>query len=785
MLQNFTKIRAGKNQKFLKLFLLFFFVAGALFLVAPQEARAAFGLGKIGDALAFLPSLALSLLLRIILLAGEGILRFTNYILSWIISNPFHLSFTNPADNPIIKVGWTMLRDISNMFLVLGLAWIGLATALNIAGFQTKKVFLNLLVVALFINFTPVFIGFFVDIANILGNFFLKGVNFEDVVNNYQAQRIAVANSGTKLLSDPAVLMNAIFLIAYGVLGGLIFLVFALLFFFRYVAMWLITIFSPTAFVAWVFPQTKSLYQRWLHWFTSWTFLIVPASFVLYISQHILANLDKFSDYSGDPTGGFFPAVAPFLVALLFLVIGAYLAIKVTAPAASAIIGMGASFGTKLLAGGGKLLKRGAVAGGRAIANRLPQAKKPGEEGYEELKGKQKILSRAARIGRFVTGSLTETEKEMLKKKYGKVGGGIIARAPRVAAGLLTLGATYWTKPLTRTVQSKVVESTEKTISSAKQQIAHKPIETQRRLFKNTKIGTEKKIGYLEQIAEEGNIDKVGITDAEIESLLRKAASIHPDAVSRTLKFINPEITQRVAKGLPKRLLEKTGLLLTDEDRAEGYKDLSAKIRAELTPSKMKFMKKDALLAAAESEEAHKFWTGSHISKGGELLGAAFLDKIQSGIEKITGTKDVKEQEEWYAKNNPRLRRYFNSSPARALGVGFGTAPEKKVLPPEEIIRMKAEGGYVQKWEGLKNKAKFLKESLETLHNRLAELTKAYEEAPYDEELITKIHSVEQLIDELKEEQAKLSEEKGKKWTRWTKWTKKKKRPDTGTSTKK
>ena len=59
------------------------------------------------------------------------------FILNWAVTSPFHMSFTNPANNMIIELGWTLVRDFTNMLFILGLAYIGLATALNFAKFNT------------------------------------------------------------------------------------------------------------------------------------------------------------------------------------------------------------------------------------------------------------------------------------------------------------------------------------------------------------------------------------------------------------------------------------------------------------------------------------------------------------------------------------------------------------------------------------------------------------------------------------------------------------------------
>ena len=57
-------------------------------------------------------------------------------IFNWVTSSSFiSLSYTQ-LDNPFIKIGWELTRDLTNIFFVLGLVVIGLGTALRLTGYQ-------------------------------------------------------------------------------------------------------------------------------------------------------------------------------------------------------------------------------------------------------------------------------------------------------------------------------------------------------------------------------------------------------------------------------------------------------------------------------------------------------------------------------------------------------------------------------------------------------------------------------------------------------------------------
>ncbi|HXK31944.1 MAG TPA: hypothetical protein VJ378_00505, partial [Candidatus Paceibacterota bacterium] len=100
-------------------------------------------------------------------------------ILNWVLSPNFiSLSYTDPSKNAFLDVGWNLTKDFGNIIIVLALVVIGLGTALRLAGYQAQKALPTLILIALLINFTPVFCGLIVDAANILITFFVGDTGF-------------------------------------------------------------------------------------------------------------------------------------------------------------------------------------------------------------------------------------------------------------------------------------------------------------------------------------------------------------------------------------------------------------------------------------------------------------------------------------------------------------------------------------------------------------------------------------------------------------------------------
>jgi len=378
-----------------------------LFLIPTSQTSASLGSLFLKGA-SFLPMALASLGLQLVLLFASGIFFLASHLLTWAVHNPFSLSFTNPSSNLVIQIGWTLLRDMTNMLFVLGLAYIGLATAINKSNFNTKKIFGNIILIALLINFTPVICGVVVDVANIISNFFLASVNFNsmpEILNIYQGGVI----EALKNISSATTLMKLVALIVYGYAGAFVLLVFTFIFFMRPIFIWILVIFSPLAFFAWIFEDTRKWFQQWWSQFLQWSFVGVPAGFFIYLSQQVLAHIGDFKTESiaGDPAlAKMITQLAPYLSVVLFLIIGLIMSMKISAMGATSVISFASANGKKIKSWG--LRKAGSISAGTAGAIGAGAAL-----GLKGLVGQPKGTGVKGRIGR----ALKETARGTFTKK--------------------------------------------------------------------------------------------------------------------------------------------------------------------------------------------------------------------------------------------------------------------------------------------------------------------------------------------------------------------------------
>lgn len=305
---------------------------------------------------------------------------FAGVILNWVISPNFiTLSYTNPAGNPIIKAGLDITQGFVNMLLVLVLIYIALATILRLAGHETKKLLITFIIVALLVNFAPVICGLVVDASNIVMNFFISELAGLDVFTN-NISRISesyVSMFKWDQFSGAERAWGRYFsVIGIGVFNfflAFVLLLFAALFVFRHIAIWLLVILSPLAFVCYILPRTREYFNKWWQQLFNWSFIGAVAGFFLYLGFRLVLIAPEKILPPKTEFGITFDSLIPYWVALAFLFMGLIFGFQTSAIGASTIINLakrGGKASSKWVAG--KTWK-GIAAGTRRWLPSLPK----------------------------------------------------------------------------------------------------------------------------------------------------------------------------------------------------------------------------------------------------------------------------------------------------------------------------------------------------------------------------------------------------------------------------
>lgn len=213
------------------------------------------------------------------------------------------------TNNQFVERGWSVIRDISNIFFIFSLLWIAIMHILQAGGSNTKKFLKNIIVAALLINFSLFFTKVIIDAGNILARAFYNNIDItnddnpdfktlsQGIVQYVSPQKImtsdffqptvASGRAPSEINSGWVFLIITVALIINVVLG-ITFLSVFLLFGARVIGLWFMMIFSPLALASTALPGGKNLlgrfgFEKWLSETLSLSFMAPVFMFFLFL----------------------------------------------------------------------------------------------------------------------------------------------------------------------------------------------------------------------------------------------------------------------------------------------------------------------------------------------------------------------------------------------------------------------------------------------------------------------------------------------------------------------
>lgn len=270
-----------------------------------------------------------------------------------------------------VTIGFGISLGIANMFFVLILLWIAIATIFDFEQFTAKQLLGKLIIAALFINFSLAIGSAFVNLSNGISDVFYKRLTDNGKATIYEGigtlSKIGAITSGQTLIAEagqtpkPGQLVrpaNTDDLLAVAIqvkIWQLLvspFLIFVLLagtFFIivRQVSLMFLLAFGPFAFLAMVLPYTHKFYSDWWEKLVKWSFFL-PA-FMLFLYVSLAAGTQLASSVGGNSTDPI-PVFFQYFLAIALL-IGSLIAAQQSAISGAATVN---GWGKKMAGATGK-----------------------------------------------------------------------------------------------------------------------------------------------------------------------------------------------------------------------------------------------------------------------------------------------------------------------------------------------------------------------------------------------------------------------------------------------
>jgi hypothetical protein len=349
--------------------------------------------------------------------------------------------------------GWGIVRDFCNMFFIFVLLYIAFATILNLHGFKTKEMIINVVIIGLLMNFSLFAAQVIIDTSNILARVFYNSdtikitagpnaangvtnatggavnpdgslplsaaivnkVNPQNlIINGRQAVQLTDTVSGqssiatnTAVTSDSglgvgALILITILAIAINVIGIFVFVSVGLVFVARVIGLWLAMILVPLAFFSYTVPAMQDIDMiGWKKWWPDTLKLAFVAPVFIFFIYLILEFLNSGLGIAQVPnaTGAAFVLgiMVPFIFIMILLLKAKDIAKKMSGTLGESITG-GISAAAALALGGAAL---GTAALGRNVVGKSVAA-------MSRTEGNQKMVKYRQELRDFKSGKRTE-----------------------------------------------------------------------------------------------------------------------------------------------------------------------------------------------------------------------------------------------------------------------------------------------------------------------------------------------------------------------------------------
>jgi len=250
--------------------------------------------------------------------------------------------YNNFIDTPYVNKGWVVLRDLVNMFFVLGLLFIAFVTVLKIEKYQWNRLLARLLIMAVLVNFSKTICGIIIDFFQVIMLTFVnafKDITGANITNALKVQdwlKVEAAGEGISWQQGLLAISGVILGVFYVIIAFVVVVIFCVMLAVRMVALWMLVVLSPLAFFAWTFESGKiaQYSQQWWNEFFNYCIIGPFIAFFLWLSLVTIVQLNynqMVPSYDpakregakiGDMKGGTMDNVLSILLGVVILVMG-------------------------------------------------------------------------------------------------------------------------------------------------------------------------------------------------------------------------------------------------------------------------------------------------------------------------------------------------------------------------------------------------------------------------------------------------------------------------------
>jgi hypothetical protein len=206
-------------------------------------------------------------------------------------------NITDVVGNKIIYQIWTMVRDVLNIAFIIAILFSAFSTIFQVQKYSYKNMLLNIVIMALLVNFSFPIARVIIDIANVIMYTFVQGFGITSGTGGFMGQILTKSGFDSLVTSITSVkdvdTTYLIALIIFLFIFAITLLILALLFVIRLTALAILVIFSPIAFVGPTLPFLSKYSSEWWDNLFKYSFFGPIMVFMLYIALKMMTSISS------------------------------------------------------------------------------------------------------------------------------------------------------------------------------------------------------------------------------------------------------------------------------------------------------------------------------------------------------------------------------------------------------------------------------------------------------------------------------------------------------------
>lgn len=215
-------------------------------------------------------------------------------LLTWLTDILVKLFAINNFNNiEGVIIGWTIIRDLCNMFFILGFIIIAFATILRVESYSLKSTLPKLIIAAIVINFSRTICGLLIDFSQVITLTFANGIGYPGFfMDSLGINKILTIKNDLNFELESWAILQALFLaLILLIIALFVIVMFVVVLLGRIIMFWILTILSPLAFFAYALPGTKQLFSKWWGEFSKYLIVGPVIAFFTWLSIKISSSI--------------------------------------------------------------------------------------------------------------------------------------------------------------------------------------------------------------------------------------------------------------------------------------------------------------------------------------------------------------------------------------------------------------------------------------------------------------------------------------------------------------